>query len=79
MDKIKLAWIFLLFLSACCSITITQADSNPTLKSLQAAYPDSIKKVTSNYIDWRDGTRMPVQGSFPLFNHLMGWIYLSSS
>jgi peptidoglycan L-alanyl-D-glutamate endopeptidase CwlK len=61
---------YLLFFIILCSGINTHARSVDELKRLEKAYPESIKKVSSNYIAWKDGTRMPVRSSFPLVDRL---------
>lgn len=55
----------------------THAGSPDELERLKLAYPDSIEKVTSHYIDWKDGSRMPVRATFPLLDRLIG-LFLKS-
>jgi len=74
MDKHFLLPKLLVFFSLLCVVMTSQAESVP-LQNLQKAYPDSIQKVTSNYIEWKDGTRMPIQGSFALFNYVASVFY----
>src|SRR3990167_4951358 len=74
MLKIKILGLFLLSMLSYGGAGAHAAASS-ALKSLQIAYPATIKQVTSSYIDWKDGTRMPVHGSFSIFNHFTDWIY----
>ncbi|OGT45878.1 MAG: hypothetical protein A3E83_00660 [Gammaproteobacteria bacterium RIFCSPHIGHO2_12_FULL_41_20] len=68
--------LFVIFIS---NSVVAQTDGDTALQNLQKAYPDAIKAVTSHYIDWRDGTRMQIRSSFPVFNRLMGWLHHADS
>ncbi|HLB41538.1 MAG TPA: M15 family metallopeptidase [Gammaproteobacteria bacterium] len=48
------------------------AASPNLLHHLSQAYPDSVKKVTENYIELKDGTRIPISGSLPVFDFFVG-------
>lgn len=50
----------------------TFASPDPSISNLKAAYPEQVREVTSNYIDWHDGTRMQIGGSSALMNWLRG-------
>lgn len=45
------------------------------LESLKIAYPEYIDEITSQYVGWKDGSRMPIKGSFASFNKLFGSLY----
>lgn len=62
---------FLLFFSSFCLIANAYASSGDEFERLERAYPESISKITSNHILWRDGTRTPVHGRFPLFDTIL--------
>ena len=66
---------FLLFFVCFCFVVSTQAQSVNELTRLKIAYPECIQDVSSNYITWKDGSRMPIRGSFPLLDRLLGLIY----
>lgn len=63
--------IFLFFSMA----TFTQAEPSHSLNRLQQAYPSYIHEVTTNYILWKDGTRMPIQSSSPFADTLINMFY----
>jgi peptidoglycan L-alanyl-D-glutamate endopeptidase CwlK len=65
----------ILFFLVLCFAMSAKATSTDELKRLQIAYPDSIHQATSHYIDWKDGTRMPVRATFPLLDKLIGLLY----
>lgn len=67
----RIAVLTLLFLIFCLP-TVTKADE---LQRLHQAYPECIHRVSSNYIAWQDGTRMPISGSFPLLDRITGFFY----
>lgn len=71
MDKISLC-VGLALLFICCLPSISQASPEPSIYNLKSAYPNHVREVTSNYIDWQDGTRMQIGGSSSLMNWLTG-------
>lgn len=52
----------------------THAQNIDALKTLEKAYPDYIDEITSQYIAWKDGTRMQVKGSFALFDKISAMV-----
>lgn len=71
----RLCWInFLLILLFSINFA-TRAEASDELDRLEKAYPDTIKKVSTNYIAWQDGSRMLIRGAFPLFDHLVTLLY----
>lgn len=65
----------LLFIFAINFFLTANAQNIDALKRLHEAYPENIDKVTSNYIAWKDGTRMAVKGSFALLDKIFGSFY----
>ncbi len=63
--------LFLFFILLCVG-TIIKADS---LKHLQEAYPQHVNEVTTHYIAWHDGSRIPIETSSPLFDKIADWYY----
>jgi peptidoglycan LD-endopeptidase CwlK len=51
------------------------AESFTELKRLEVAYPECIQEVSTKYITMKDGTRMPIRGSFPLIDKLVGLFF----
>lgn len=66
---------FLLILLIFCIQTLAKAESSHSLKRLQHAYPTYIHEVTTNYIAWKDGTRMPLQSSSFFIDKLINMFY----
>lgn len=50
-------------------------ESSDALYKLAKAYPDHIKTVTPYYVEWQDGTRMPIEHKIAFFNWLSHLIY----
>lgn len=65
------SFILLLF----CLATVAQAHTTHSLKQLSKAYPAHIQKVTTNYIAWKDGTRMPIQSASPIVDKFIDLFY----
>lgn len=61
----------LLFLFLCCLGTLAKAEAIDTLQRLQKAYPEHVQSVTSSYLIWKDGTRLPIEGSYSLFDKIV--------
>jgi hypothetical protein len=55
--------------------TFAKAQSPHSLKQLQKAYPTHVKAVTTNYIAWQDGTRIPIESSSSFLDKLIGLFY----
>ncbi|RDI42600.1 M15 family metallopeptidase [Aquicella lusitana] len=66
---------FLLFVFLLCFGVSAYGESQDVFKRLHASYPDSIDKITWNYIAWKDGTRTPIRGNVPLLDYLVGLFY----
>lgn len=66
MRKVTKFVIFLLMLYII--IPSSWASYYESAKYLKIAYPEHIKEVTNDYIDWHDGTRMLLGDSHPLLN-----------
>ncbi len=61
--------LFVLFIV---SIMSSAYATEQSIINLKSAYPDHVKAVTSRYIDWQDGTRMQLGGSFALLDWFRG-------
>ena len=52
-----------------------QARSPHLLHKLPHAYPQSVDRITLNYIALKDGTRLPIRSSIPIFDFFIGKLY----
>jgi hypothetical protein len=65
--------VIVVFLSALISFfSISAFATDPSIVNLKLAYPKHVRDVSSSVIDWNDGTRMQIGGSFALFNWFQG-------
>lgn len=69
------AWTKLIWCVALISLNAQANALSNDLKHLADAYPDTIQHVSSSYIAWKDGTKMPVRGSFPFLGRIAGLFY----
>lgn len=70
MDKTTLLSRFFTLVIAIFSTHAFAADQ--VIENLRTAYPDHVRDVSNHYIDWHDGTRMQLGGSFALLNWFRG-------
>lgn len=64
----KFAGVLLRFILLCVFSSQVWAGRYESAKYLKLAYPEYVKTVTSDYIDWHDGTRMILGESHPFMN-----------
>ena len=69
--KLKWLWLFIFLTIG----LIGTAQSADTLIRLQKSYPDCIQEISSNYILWKDGSRMLVRGHFSFLDRLFSSFY----